>query len=196
MYKDTTVLIDAPVSSNAFGPNRFIFGSNMVMACSDDHPEGARVFGKANVGETVTVTVVGASPAASAKAIANAGGNWSLVLHVKASLTSYNISVEGSNQTKPVVLTNVLFGDTYLCSGQSNMDFCLGGQGKCRGGAFSANESVANAKDFPEIRLGTGNSWSLSHDPTDPNDHALRSFSAVCYLTALHIKKVLARWVV
>jgi sialate O-acetylesterase len=72
------------------------------------------------------------------------------------------------------------------------MDFCLGGDGKCRGGAFSANDSVANAKDFPEIRLGTGNRWSPSYNPTDPDDRALRGFSAVCYLTALHIKEVMA----
>jgi hypothetical protein len=110
---DTTVHIDAPASDAAsFGPNTFVFGSNMVMACSDDHPEGARVFGKANAGETVTVTVLGASPAATAKTTANAGGNWELSLHVKASLTSYNISIDGSNQTDPVVLENVLFGDT------------------------------------------------------------------------------------
>ena len=72
------------------------------------------------------------------------------------------------------------------------MDFCLGGDGKCRGGAFSANDSVANAKDFPEIRLGTGNRWSPSYNPTDPDDRALRGFSAVCYLTALKLSKMFA----
>ena len=88
----------------------------MVLACSDDHPEGARIWGTANPGEAVFVKV-DSIPPTTAQATANATGFWALALHVKASLTSYNVSFMGSNHT--VVLTNVLFGDTLLCSGQS-----------------------------------------------------------------------------
>lgn len=62
---------------------------------------------------------------------------------VPASLTAYNLTFIGAKQS--VVLEDVLFGHTFLCSGQSNMDMIVG----C---TFSVNQTNLMALDYPEIR--------------------------------------------
>ena len=166
------------------------FANGMVLKA-----DGARMFGIGANG-TVTITVVDGSKKTVTTATAVPSGTtgaWSTTVSVAASLTNYTITVRATGL--PQVLTDVLFGDVILCSGQSNMDFCLGGLGKCRGGAFLANETVAAAHLYPEIRLSQINGNALSYGPSyngdtsDTIQRQLRDFSAVCYLTAVALKK-------
>ncbi len=167
------------------------FGSNMVL-----HADGATLFGNAAPAANVDVHVVLDSSGAvvtSTQSLATGSGSWLASVNVPASSYSYSIIVNSSGQVS--TLTNVLFGDVYLCSGQSNMDFCLGGLGVCAGGTFAANETVAKAHLFPEIRLlKTGSAWTPSWNGnlSDMSQRVLRDFSAVCYLTAVALKETVS----
>ena len=55
-------------------------------------------------------------------------------------------SANGTNVT--ITLHDVLFGDVWVCSGQSNMQFTVNMM-------FNASEEIANAGNFPKIRLFT-----------------------------------------
>ena len=76
------------------------------------------VWGTADAGETVTVSCAGIS----AKAVAGADGKWKVELVPLPVGGPYDVTVSGSST---IVLKNVLVGDVWLCSGQSNMAFGL-----------------------------------------------------------------------
>lgn len=52
--------------------------------------------------------------------------NWKICLDPHApSDRAYNIAFTCSGATEKIDLKNVLFGDVYICSGQSNMEFTV-----------------------------------------------------------------------
>jgi sialate O-acetylesterase len=75
-------------------------------------------WGTADAGETVTITC-GAS---SARAVTGADGRWKVELAPLPVGGPYEVTVSGSST---IVLKDVLVGDVWLCSGQSNMAFSL-----------------------------------------------------------------------
>ncbi len=79
------------------------------------------IWGWAAAGEAVTVSL----GAQKATATTGADGRWMVRLGAqKASKEPLTLTVEGGNT---VTVKNVLLGDVWLCSGQSNMDMALGG---------------------------------------------------------------------
>ena len=50
---------------------------------------------------------------------ADAGGNWEITIPVQKAGGPYSINISGANS---VTVQNILFGDVWLCSGQSNME--------------------------------------------------------------------------
>ena len=54
---------------------------------------------------------------------ANAQGEWKIQLKPHAAGGPFEITIKGSNEIK---LKDVLFGDVYVCSGQSNMELWMG----------------------------------------------------------------------
>jgi sialate O-acetylesterase len=54
---------------------------------------------------------------------ANAQGEWKIQLKPHAAGGPFEIKIKGSNE---IILTDVLFGDVYVCSGQSNMELWMG----------------------------------------------------------------------
>jgi sialate O-acetylesterase len=114
-----------------------IFGSNMVLQRDKPVP----VWGKAAPGEDVRVSFAGQNLATKA----DDAGNWQVELKpLKVSKDGAELVVGGSANTN--VFKNVLVGDVWLCSGQSNMEMTFG-WGIYQGDMFKA-ESVK----FPTIR--------------------------------------------
>ena len=108
-----------------------IIGDNMVL----QQGVKVRIWGEANAGENVTVTF----DKKAVSAVADAQGRWQVWIGpLKASGPS-ELTVNG------LTIRNVLVGDVWLCSGQSNMEWPLI---NTIGGA----ETVAQA-NHPEIRL-------------------------------------------
>lgn len=91
-----------------------VIGSNMVIQQQADAP----IWGKA--APNALVTVVAGWDKQKVKARADKNGRWSLTLKTPAaSLTPYSISISDGEE---LVLDNVLVGDVWFCSGQSNME--------------------------------------------------------------------------
>ena len=100
------------------------------------------VWGVANPGEKVSVSFAGQHQSATT----GADGKWRVKLDpLQACAESRELVVTGANSNLKV--SDVLVGEVWLCSGQSNMEWALG---RCTGGP----EAVA-ASANPQLRLCT-----------------------------------------
>ena len=112
-----------------------VFGSHMVLQRDRDIP----VWGWAAPGEDIKVQLAD-KPAVTAKA--DAAGKWSVKLPATpANATPVTLKVTGANE---IVLDDVLVGDVWVCSGQSNMEWQLQ---SCE----NAPAEIAQA-NYPQLR--------------------------------------------
>ncbi len=163
------LLCQAPVRGEVKLPN--IFGPHMVL----QQQQPIRVFGSADPGEKVTVSFAGKKGTATA----GTDRRWQVTLPaMQASNKPQNMAIEGKNR---IQLTDILIGEVWICSGQSNMEWWLQN-------SANAKKEIA-AADYPEIRLfdvtghtmhreaqaNTTGRWKLCKPAT------ARSFSAVGY---------------
>ena len=76
------------------------------------------------------------------RTVADAKGNWRVSLSPRPAGGPYTLSIEGSNT---IELEDVLFGEVWLCSGQSNMEWPV---------AMSKDSELEiGTANYPEIRL-------------------------------------------
>ena len=87
-----------------------IFGSHMVL----QRDQKDRVWGWADPGEEVTVKI--ATRAKTAKA--GPDGSWQVMLDPMPAGGPHTLTIKGKNTLK---LDDVLVGEVWICSGQSNM---------------------------------------------------------------------------
>ncbi len=139
------------------------------------------LWGKADPGEKITVTLA----ANSAAGAADSTGRWSVHLPAMPAGGPFTIQVQG--EKKEVVIKDVLVGEVWVASGQSNMTYSLDG-------AAGAAQEIPKA-DFPEIRLFTvpkritlspqedtlPASWQICTPDT------AKTFSAVAYFFAKYL---------
>jgi sialate O-acetylesterase len=126
-------------SAQEAAPKPFVhplFTDNMVLQRDIACP----VWGWAAPGETVKVTVAGKS----AEATADAAGKWLVKVGPFPAGGPHDVAIAGP---QTVTLRNVLFGDVWICSGQSNMQWGMRG-------VDNSTEEIA-AADHPQIRLYT-----------------------------------------
>jgi len=112
-----------------------IFGDHMVL----QQQQPIRFFGWAEPGETVTVKLLDDE----ASAEADESGRWRIELPARqANGVSFDVEVRGSNL---ITIRDVLVGEVWICSGQSNMEWPV---------KDSANARLEmEAADHPQIRL-------------------------------------------
>ena len=114
-----------------------VFGNGMVLQQGQRIP----VWGKADSGETVTVSFAGQQVSATA----GADGRWRLDLApLKACAKGSEFRVKGENE---IVLRNVVVGEVWFCSGQSNMEFTMSAHRKVKDW-----EKEVAAANWPLIR--------------------------------------------
>jgi sialate O-acetylesterase len=89
------------------------FSDHMIL--QRDKP--VKIWGGAKVGDVVNLSI----GTISGSATADKNGHWLITLPAFAAGGPYTISVKTKNESK--VFTDVLFGEVWLCSGQSNMQF-------------------------------------------------------------------------
>ncbi len=111
-----------------------IFNSHMVLQRNVKLP----VWGNASPGEKVSVSFNGQEKTAQA----DQQGQWKLELDPVPAGGPFQMTVKGNNQ---ITLVDVLVGEVWLCSGQSNMEWGLGG-------VDNGAREVA-AANYPNIRL-------------------------------------------
>lgn len=125
-----------------------IFTDHMIL--QRDIPTS--VYGVADFGEKVTVTFSGQEKTATA----GRDGKWSVKLDpMKVSATPAAMTVSGRNK---LTLNDILVGDVWVCSGQSNMEWVLG--------ACNRPDDLKQA-NFPLIRLFQMRGVVASHPRTE-----------------------------
>jgi sialate O-acetylesterase len=125
-------LAAAPVRADVKLPA--VFGDHMVL----QQQTKLKFWGTADAGEEVTVTV-GESKAA---AKANEDGKWLIELPALEAGGPHQVSVKGNNE---ILLKDVLVGEVWVCSGQSNMQWAVSQ-------SDNPQEEIA-AANHPQIRL-------------------------------------------
>lgn len=178
-----------------------IFGNNMVLQSG----KATKVWGWAAAGETITVTVGNYT----AKGKTAKDGKWIVTLkNLKETSEPLTMTVKGKNST--IEFTNVLIGDVWLGSGQSNMEWPVVH-------SKLANKEIASA-NYPKIRIfrvpgilrgnemddisweANGTVYNGKHRVNDPNSvygqwvecspKTIGNFSAVLYFFGreIHLK--------
>lgn len=157
-----------------------IFGDNMVLQRNST----ANFWGTANSGESITVS---GSWGDSAKTAADNNGKWKIKLKTPDAGGPFTVIIQGKNK---ITFKNVMSGEVWLCTGQSNMD--------CDMNFFKdTKEAIANA-NYPQIRLFNvrkktsntplktlGGSWGICSPRT------VKGFSATGYFFGLKLYKEL-----
>ena len=77
------------------------------------------IWGWAAPNESINVTI----DKQSYQTISSAAGTWSIKLKPHVAGGPYDMTIKASNEIK---LSNILFGDVWVCSGQSNMELWMG----------------------------------------------------------------------
>jgi sialate O-acetylesterase len=149
------------------------------------------VWGQAEPGEKVTVRFAEQTVSGSA----DKDGKWMIRLSdLKASAEPADLIVEGKNS---ITCNDVLVGEVWLASGQSNMVFTVSKKAASFAGLVDEAEVIAAADD-PTIRMFTardtktyepqssaGGKWAVCSPQTVP------AFSAIGYLFARDLQKEL-----
>ncbi|SEW42576.1 sialate O-acetylesterase [Chitinophaga arvensicola] len=114
MKKTVLLLAATMISSFSFADVRLpnVFGDNMVLQRDKPIP----VWGWADKNEKITIRFN--QQVTTVKADKN--GQWKVLLQPEKAGGPYTLSVNGKNN---VTLKDVLMGDVWICSGQSNMEF-------------------------------------------------------------------------
>lgn len=90
-----------------------VFGDHMVL----QRDREIRISGKAAAATAITVELAGNS----AKAVADAAGKWQVALPALKAGGPYEVKITAADG-KEIVLKDVLIGEVWMCSGQSNME--------------------------------------------------------------------------
>lgn len=177
------VLLPVPIASAQITLPK-ILSDHMVL--QRDLP--IHVWGMANPGDPVTVSFRGDTRSATASRL----GRWSVYLKPCAAGGPYEMTIhgEGPNEARPAItLKDVLVGDVWLASGQSNMEFELRK-------AATASSDLPHA-EIPQLRLLVIN----KHVSDFPQDDAetqgwqtstpdtAKDFSAVAWYFAREIQQ-------
>ena len=118
-----------------------VFGDNMVL----QQQQAVPIWGWSRPGAEVTVKFAGQSKSTRA----DAAGKWRVKLgKLKASFTPQTLTVE-AGETK--TCTNILVGEVWLASGQSNMEKPIGKQSGQKP-TFNAEAELA-AANYPNVRI-------------------------------------------
>ncbi|HTF82843.1 MAG TPA: hypothetical protein VL947_14000, partial [Cytophagales bacterium] len=100
------------LSANVVLPN--IFGSGMVLQQRTE----VKIWGWGKPGEEVVVTVTWGTDTVRTKV--DNQSRWQVKLRTPSAGGPYSITIKGYNT---IVLEDVLIGEVWLCSGQSNMEW-------------------------------------------------------------------------
>jgi sialate O-acetylesterase len=183
-WSATLVLAWSSLLAPSFGlaevqlPN--IFTDHMVL----QRDQANKVWGKADPGEPVTVSIA----SHQVSAVADPQGLWSVMLPKLPVGGPHEMLVRGKNQ---IAIQDVLVGEVWICSGQSNMQWTVD----------RANDPDLEklASNFPRIRMinfpQVGSQASIwSHDDRKwlvSNADNVGSFSAVGYFFARQLHQTL-----
>lgn len=163
-----------------------VISSGMVLQQQSD----VKLWGMAKAKTSVIVKVSWDS--STYRAVSDTDGRWALMVRTPVAGGPYTISISDGEQT---VLDNILMGEVWLCSGQSNMDMRVAGRygdpvlGSLDAVVTSKNTSIrmftVGAKMDNKPHDDCAGSWKEASSETVPE------FSATAYFFARKINEVL-----
>jgi sialate O-acetylesterase len=164
-----------------------LFSEKMVLQAGAKDP----VWGMAAPNEKVTVTL----GSARANTTADASGRWKAEIGPLEPGGPFEMRVAGSNT---IVIHNVLVGQVWVCSGQSNMEFNVArANNGWESGVYGAKEVVASA-NYPMVRMFTVVKTVAGKPQTEvagqweaTSPETVAHFSAVGYFFGLNLQKSL-----
>lgn len=155
-----------------------LFSDDMVL--QRDKP--CAIWGTADKKEKVSVTIEGASYSTTT----GPDGKWKITLSAHAAGGPYQLTIKGKNT---IILNNVLFGDVWVCGGQSNMQFRVSEL------AYKETDSVHD--NNPHIRIFTAG-LGLNYVPQDTltggqwktaSVASIQPFSAVAWFFGRYVQE-------
>jgi len=185
------------VSARAEVKPAALFSDHMVLQNGMEVP----VWGTADPGEKVTVKFLGQTKSASA----DAGGKWTVRLARLKSGGPFTMTIigntnggsKGSAAGVSIVISDVLVGEVWLGSGQSNMVFNVSNTGHRPYGLLDEKQEIADA-NYPQVRMFTvADTKSLTPQADVKGEWKVCSpatvadFSAIGYLFARDLNQAL-----
>ncbi len=161
-----------------------LFSSHMVLQSALSVP----VWGTAEPAEKVSIALHGQTRSGSA----DADGKWMLRLSDLKTGGPYEMTVAGANS---VTIKDVLVGEVWLGSGQSNMAFTVSKAKAYYAGVINEAQEIA-AANYPEIRMFTGQA-AKTYEPQSSvegewlvcSPETVPGFSAAGYFFARDLQK-------
>jgi len=134
------IMVCSSLSINAKISLPAVFTDNLVLQQKAEAP----IWGKASANKNVKITTSWDKKTYTTQAAGD--GSWSIKVNTPAaSYIPYSIIISDG---KAVELKNILIGEVWICSGQSNMEMPLAGWGK----VLNYEKEIADA-NYPNIRL-------------------------------------------
>jgi sialate O-acetylesterase len=163
-----------------------IFGDNMVLQQQTE----AAIWGKAALNTTVKVTTSWNKKSYTARA--DKDGNWKLKVSTPVAGGPYNITISDG---KALTLKNIMIGEVWVCSGQSNMEMPMKGfrnqpiTGSNEYISTSSNEQIRLITVPRTTSLSTLEDFKGNWKNCEPEN--VSEFSATAYFFGLMLNKAL-----
>ncbi|MDR1304872.1 MAG: hypothetical protein LBK76_06570, partial [Verrucomicrobiales bacterium] len=148
-----TLTLAAPLTVSAKLTLGDLFADNMIL----QRHTAAPVWGTANPGEVVTLTLAPGDLTVSATA--NADGKWKAVFDNLAAAPSLTLTVSGTGAGDTLTVNNVAVGEVWVGSGQSNMQFLVSG-------LWPQDLATVSAVTNPQLRYFESPRW-MEEQPAD-----------------------------
>jgi sialate O-acetylesterase len=123
-----------------------LIGNNMVLQQNST----IKVWGWADAGEQVAVNASWLS--ATSSAVATAKGDWQTTIRTPKAGGPYKMTISGRDYS--ITLENILIGEVWVCSGQSNMEFTMRGLGGWKVYRPEIRNEVASG-EYADVHLFT-----------------------------------------
>lgn len=167
-----------------------IVSSNMVLQRNTT----IKLWGWADAKEKITIKTSWLKEPATVQA--DAEGNWMIEVKTTNSKEPQTISIKSI--ASDIVLKNILFGEVWLCSGQSNMEMSL--KGYVGQPTYGSAEAIAKSNN-PNLRLFQVTKYSGSKTPLkdvekyspwqQASPESVLNFSAVAYFYGSQLQEIL-----
>ena len=155
-----------------------VIGSNMVLQRDMQVP----IWGWASAGEEITITLSaedeGAERLFSTIVTADAAGNWRTKLPAMEAGGPYALKI--SSRRNVLEFTNILFGEVWVCSGQSNMQWSVSASKDSEAEIAAANYPSIRLFDVPRVPSGLLQN-DVEADWYETTPETIANFSAVAY---------------
>ncbi len=157
-----------------------VFSDHMVLQRNQENP----VWGRADAGEKVVVSIAGQKH----ETVADSKGEWRVELDpLSVADGPCELKISGDNS---LIFSDVLIGEVWMCSGQSNMAWVMGN-------INDSDMEIATA-NYPQLRLlnvphlGTQEpQFNIDAKWETCSPESVRNFSALGYLFGRNLQQIL-----